>query len=176
MPDKPGIKCHMTRKNPQSGNGCPKIGIFLRKNNPAGAKRDCINPSLGKKRRFYFFCQLKPLNLPDLACHMAGGHKKPLIFIHLDMEVKNAVAGTLESGDIMIQIAPAETKGLHIDLESSVAAQFGRQIREVITETLTGLGVEDASVKAVDKGARDCTIRARVTAAAVRATGVDVWA
>ena len=91
------------------------------------------------------------------------------------MEVKNAVAGTLESGDIMIQIAPAETKGLHIDLESSVAAQFGRQIREVITETLTGLGVEDASVKAVDKGARD-TIRARVTAAAVRATGVDVWA
>lgn len=91
------------------------------------------------------------------------------------MEVKNAVAGTLESGDIMIQIAPAETKGLHIDLESSVAAQFGRQIREVITETLTGLGVEDASVKAVDKGARDCTIRARVTAAAVRATGVDVW-
>ncbi len=76
----------------------------------------------------------------------------------------------------MIQIAPAETKGLHIDLESSVAAQFGRQIREVITETLTGLGVEDASVKAVDKGARDCTIRARVTAAAVRATGVDVWA
>ena len=92
------------------------------------------------------------------------------------MEVKNAVAGTRESGDIMIQIAPAETKGLHIDLESSVAAQFGRQIREVITETLTGLGVEDASVKAVDKGARDCTIRARVTAAAVRATGVDVWA
>ena len=92
------------------------------------------------------------------------------------MEVKNAVAGTLESGDIMIQIAPAETKGLHIDLESSVAAPLGRQIREVITETLTGLGVEDASVKAVDKGARDCTIRARVTAAAVRATGVDVWA
>ena len=46
------------------------------------------------------------------------------------MEVKNAVAGTLESGDIMIQIAPAETKGLHIDLDSSVAAQFGRQIRK----------------------------------------------
>ena len=76
----------------------------------------------------------------------------------------------------MIQIAPAETKGLHIDLESSVAAQFGRQIREVISETLTGLGAEDASVKGVHKGARDCTIRARVTAAAVRATGVDVWA
>ena len=66
----------------------------------------------------------------------------------------------------MIQIAPAETKGLHIDLDSTVAAQFGRQIRKVIEETLTGFGLEDADVKAVDKGARDCTIRARVTAAA----------
>lgn len=95
---------------------------------------------------------------------------------HFAMEVKNAVAGTLESGDIMIQIAQAETKGLHIDLDSTVAAQFGRQIRKVIEETLTGFGLEDADVKAVDKGARDCTIRARVTAAAVRATGKDVWA
>ena len=43
---------------------------------------------------------------------------------HFAMEVKNAVAGTLESGDIMIQIAPAETKGLHIDLDSTVAAQL----------------------------------------------------
>ena len=64
------------------------------------------------------------------------------------MEVKNAVAGTLESGDIMIQIAPAETKGLHIDLDSSVAAQFGRQIRQVIEETLTEFGLEDADIKA----------------------------
>ena len=92
------------------------------------------------------------------------------------MDLKNAAAGTLGSGDIMIQIAPAETKGLHIELDSTVAAQFGRQIRTVITETLTGLGIEDADVKATDKGARDCTIRARVTAAAVRATGKDVWA
>lgn len=91
------------------------------------------------------------------------------------MEIKNAVAGTLESGDIMVQIAPAVSKGLHIDLDSSVAAQFGAQIRRVIEETLAGLGVEDAEVKAVDKGALDCTIRARVTAAAVRATGKDVW-
>jgi len=92
------------------------------------------------------------------------------------MEIKNAVAGTLESGDIMVQIAPSDEKGLHIDLDSSVAAQFGRQIRQVITDTLHDLGVEDAAIKAVDKGALDCTIKARVTAAAVRATGKDVWA
>ena len=89
------------------------------------------------------------------------------------MEIKNAVAGTLESGDIMVQIAPGD--GLQVELQSSVAAQFGRQIKALITETLTGLGVENAYVKATDKGALDCTIRARVTAAAVRATGKDVW-
>lgn len=90
------------------------------------------------------------------------------------MELKNAVAGTLESGDIMIQIGPA-AQGLNIELDSSVEAQFGRQIRSLICETLRGLGIEKAEVKAVDKGALDCTIRARVTAAAVRATGKDVW-
>ena len=89
------------------------------------------------------------------------------------MEIKNAVAGTLESGDIMVQIAPGD--GLQVELQSSVAAQFGRQIKALITETLTGLGIDNAYVKATDKGALDCTIRARVTAAAVRATGEDVW-
>ena len=89
------------------------------------------------------------------------------------MEIKNAVAGTLESGDIMVQIAPGD--GLQVELQSSVAAQFGRQIKALITETLTGLGIDNAYVKATDKGALDCTIRARVTAAAVRSTGKDVW-
>ncbi len=78
------------------------------------------------------------------------------------MEIKTAMAGTLESGDIFIQIAPNY--------------QFGDQIKKVITETLQGLGIDQAEVKATDKGALDCTIRARVTAAAVRATGKDVWA
>ncbi len=91
------------------------------------------------------------------------------------MVIKEAFAGTLESGDILIQISPAEEKGLHIDLQSTVAYQFGRQIKQVITETLEGLDVKDATVRATDKGALDCTIRARVTAAAVRATGKDVW-
>ena len=97
---------------------------------------------------------------------------KPQIF-QRKMEIKQATAGTLESGDIVIQIAPGN--GLQIDLNSTVSAQFGRQIKQVITETLEGLGITDATVTATDKGALDCTIRARVTAAAVRATGKDVW-
>ncbi len=92
------------------------------------------------------------------------------------MELKEASAGTLESGDILVQIAPAEKKGLQVDLQSSVAYQFGRQIKQLVIETLEGLDIHDANVKVTDKGALDCTIRARVTAAAVRATGKDVWA
>lgn len=91
------------------------------------------------------------------------------------MELKQATAGTMESGDIMIQIAPTDHEGLDIQLQSSVAYQFGDQIRQVIRETLEGLGVTQAEVHATDKGALDCTIRARTTAAAVRATGHDVW-
>lgn len=91
------------------------------------------------------------------------------------MELKQATAGTMESGDIMIQIAPSDRPGLDIQLQSSVAFQFGDQIKNVIHETLEALGITQAEVHATDKGALDCTIRARTTAAAVRATGCDVW-
>lgn len=92
------------------------------------------------------------------------------------MELKPAYAGTLESGDIYVRLAPASHPGIEINLDSSVAYQFGSQIKRVIEETLNSLGISDAQVDATDKGALDCTIRARVTAAAVRATGKDVWA
>ncbi len=92
------------------------------------------------------------------------------------MEVKNAFAGTLESGDVMIQISPSSSGGIQINLSSTVAYQFGGQIKAVIGDTLKELGVEHAVVTATDKGALDCTIRARVTAAVARATGNDVWA
>ena len=92
------------------------------------------------------------------------------------MDIKQAFAGTLESGDIMIKIEPNDKQGLEINLESTVAYQFGEQINSVIQEILKGLDINSAIVTATDKGALDCTIRARVTAAAVRATGKDVWA
>lgn len=91
------------------------------------------------------------------------------------MTVNPAFAGTLESGDIRVQLSPSEAPGIHVNLESSVEHQFGEQIRNVIRETLSDFGLKDVNVSAIDKGALDCTIRARVTAAAVRATGKDVW-
>lgn len=81
-----------------------------------------------------------------------------------------AVAGTMESSDIMIRIEPGG-EGLSLTLESSVFAQFGKQIEAVIRSALSELKVENAHVTAVDKGALDCTVRARVMAAAYRAAG-----
>lgn len=92
------------------------------------------------------------------------------------MELKHAHAGTLESGDILIQIFPAEKPGIEIELDSTVAYQFGDQIKKVIDTTVRDLGVENARITATDKGALDCTVVARTTAAVVRATGKDVWA
>lgn len=92
-----------------------------------------------------------------------------------NMELKNASAGTLESGDILVTVARGSGKGIQVELQSSVKAQFGEQICTVIRRTLEDLGISQADVTAVDKGALDCTIRARVTAAAVRASGKDVW-
>lgn len=52
------------------------------------------------------------------------------------MELKHgAVAGTLESSDIMITIHPG-TDGVKIDLTSSVAAYYGDSIRAMIQKVL----------------------------------------
>ena len=77
-------------------------------------------------------------------------------------------AGTLESSDIQITLAPA-ADGITIQLQSSVEKQFGEQIRAVIKATLAKLAIENVAVEANDKGALDCTIKARTIAAAYRA-------
>lgn len=91
--------------------------------------------------------------------------------------VKTGVAGTMESNDIMVTIEPKTEGGIVLNLSSSVMQQFGRQIEEVMRNTLAELNVIDAVVEAVDKGALDCTVRARVNAAAYRAAENEdyVW-
>ena len=78
-----------------------------------------------------------------------------------------ANAGTLESSDIQIILEPNEN-GIVIELESTVKAQFGEQIENVIKETLKELNVENAKVFANDKGAIDPVIISRVQAAVYR--------
>ena len=82
---------------------------------------------------------------------------------------KKAVAGTMESSDVMITIGPGE--GLEVELESPVEKQYGAEIRRVILDTLRELGITDAKVSAIDKGALDCVVRARTETAACRASG-----
>ncbi len=90
------------------------------------------------------------------------------------MDILHAgVAGTLESGDIMVTVEPHEKGGISIDLTSPVMAQYGRHIRSQIQKALDTAGVTDANVTAVDKGALDCTIFARTSAAVLRAAQVD---
>ena len=78
-------------------------------------------------------------------------------------------AGTMESNDIMITVEPSDEGGVQVELTSSVYQQFGKQIIAVIQETAASYGVENALITAVDKGALDCTVRARVATALTRA-------
>lgn len=83
--------------------------------------------------------------------------------------IKDALAGTLESSDVMIRIGPSSEPGIRLELESLVKQQFGAAIEQVVRETLAKLGVERALVSVDDKGALECILRARVQAAALRA-------
>ena len=84
----------------------------------------------------------------------------------------SAAAGTLESSDAQVTVEPNES-GITLSLTSSVMNQYGRQIRETVLETLARLGVENAAVTVVDKGALDCTIKARVECAVFRSCSVS---
>jgi len=84
--------------------------------------------------------------------------------------IKTGVAGTLESGDILVEAAP-QNGGAIIELDSSVKSLYGRQIEAVIRATAESMGVTDVRITASDKGALDCTIEARVKAALLRAGG-----
>ena len=84
--------------------------------------------------------------------------------------LKPATAGTLESSDLMVTLEPG-TDGIELSLTSSVMNQYGRQIKKTVLETLERLEVRDAKVTVVDKGALDCTIKARVECAVFRSCG-----
>ena len=88
------------------------------------------------------------------------------------MEIKKAaMAGTLESSDAQVTVEPG-AQGSELSIESSVIHQFGRQIKAAVMETLDRLDVKDAKVTVVDKGALDCTLKARVECAVYRSNDV----
>lgn len=83
------------------------------------------------------------------------------------MEIrKTAAAGTLESSDCLVTVEPGE--GTSLELSSSVMNQYGRQIKATVLETLERLDVKNVHITVVDKGALECTIKARVECAVFR--------
>lgn len=84
---------------------------------------------------------------------------------------RSAAAGSLESSDAMVTISPGE--GLTVEIESVVMKQFGPAIEAAVRQELARQGVEDALVRVQDKGALECTIRARVETAILRAGEVE---
>ena len=61
---------------------------------------------------------------------------------------------------------------VELSIESSVIHQFGKQIKATVLETLNRLDVKDAKVTVVDKGALDCTLKARVECAVYRSNDI----
>lgn len=81
-----------------------------------------------------------------------------------------AQAGTMESSDILIQLMPAEPgSGIKITLESPVKKQFGSRIQTLLTRMLVDAQIPDAIIHALDRGALDYAIEARMETAISRA-------
>lgn len=84
--------------------------------------------------------------------------------------LKTAQAGTAESSDAIITIAPAKAgSGIQLDIQSSVLLQYGNSIKATIEKTIKAQSVADVYVKVVDRGALDYTLQARTLAALGRA-------
>ena len=67
----------------------------------------------------------------------------------------------------MVTVEPGEGK-IDFSLESSVIHQYGNQLRKVALETLKNLDIDNVRITIVDKGALDCTLKARIEGAVYR--------
>jgi len=88
--------------------------------------------------------------------------------------IKSATAGTLESCDASVTVE-ALRGALEVVVESA-DTRFAARVREVATVAIAELGITSARVTIRDRSALDCTIRARVQTACLRATGREASA
>ena len=89
---------------------------------------------------------------------------------------KQAIAGTLESSDIQIIISKSDGKENIIELESPVKHLFEEEILKVINRVLKQHELVGVHIRAIDKGALNCTIAARMQTAIYRATEKElIW-
>ncbi|HBO23871.1 MULTISPECIES: citrate lyase acyl carrier protein [unclassified Providencia] len=91
------------------------------------------------------------------------------------MKIRHAaVAGTLESSDVMVRIEPLEdTPEVSIQISSSVEKQFGDAIHGIVLELVNQHNIQGAQIIVDDKGALECVLKARLEALLARACDVE---
>ena len=80
----------------------------------------------------------------------------------------SVVAGSLESSDVLVSLAPSKNGELDLQIESIVIKQFGRRIHGVAEEMLRQQSVQSGMIRIQDRGALECTLRARLETALAR--------
>ncbi len=83
---------------------------------------------------------------------------------------RTGIAGSLESCDALVMaILSSDREGLEIEIDGPSLPAFGDSMKEAAVETLESLGITGCFLRVQDRGAHDCTLRARIEAAARRA-------
>lgn len=79
-------------------------------------------------------------------------------------------AGSLESCDalVLVVLSPGKNE-IVLEMDGPSLTSFATAMESAVKKTLLSLGVTEGVVKVRDRGALDCTLRARVETAARRA-------
>lgn len=79
--------------------------------------------------------------------------------------LRSVTAGSLESSDVLVTITPLAEEKVEYVIDSIVIKQFGARIRKVTEEMANQAGVSAARIHVQDRGALECTLRARLETA-----------
>ena len=79
----------------------------------------------------------------------------------MDIKIAKASCGTMESSDAYMELEPI-AGATQIELQSVVEHQFGDSIRARAAQMLREEGIENVRLNIVDRGALECTLRARL--------------
>lgn len=83
--------------------------------------------------------------------------------------VRTAKSGSLESNDALVFISPGEDS-IELEIESPVKILFGKQIEKLVYQILEEKNIDKIKIKIIDKGALECTLKARLISALNRAS------
>lgn len=87
----------------------------------------------------------------------------------VELVLRMAQAGTLESADCLVTVVPAEE--FRLDYRGVNRKLFGERTRKLVMETLERTGFSGMQVTIQDQGALELVIRARLETALRRAAG-----